>query len=375
MQILPYHRVVKDLNGRTPEAFLAEVRARVRGAPRRSGRGAEGRVRDVSRAAAWHAASHLDGGPAIADPVAGLDVQRLHDRAAGAGPRHRRRAHRQADRLRRRHPRRRRSWSGSSTAARRRSAFAMFPTTVDDLVAIADAGGIMPPKSTWFEPKLRDGLLDAPDLGQARVARPAGSVDVPWAFPRGRWPRPGAPMSVLVADAFEESGLTALKAAGCEVALPARPQGRRAGRGDPRRRRAEVLVVRSTKVTEAMLDAGRLALVVRAGAGYNTIDVAAASARGIYVSNCPGKNAIAVAELTFALLLAHRSPRRRQRRRSARRHLEQEALRQGDAAWPARRSASLGAGAHRARGDPPGARLRHAGACCGAAASTAAATR
>ena len=53
-----------------------------------------------------------------------------------------------------------------------------------------------------------------------------------------------------------------------------------------------------------MLDAGRLALVVRAGAGYNTIDVKAASARGIYVSNCPGKNAIAVAELTFALLLA-----------------------------------------------------------------------
>jgi D-3-phosphoglycerate dehydrogenase / 2-oxoglutarate reductase len=43
---------------------------------------------------------------------------------------------------------------------------------------------------------------------------------------------------------------------------------------------------------------------VRAGAGYNTIDVAAASRRGIYVSNCPGKNAVAVAELTFALLLA-----------------------------------------------------------------------
>ena len=53
-----------------------------------------------------------------------------------------------------------------------------------------------------------------------------------------------------------------------------------------------------------MLDAGRLALVVRAGAGYNTIDVATASRRGIYVSNCPGKNAIAVAELAFALLLA-----------------------------------------------------------------------
>ena len=53
-----------------------------------------------------------------------------------------------------------------------------------------------------------------------------------------------------------------------------------------------------------MLDAGQLALVVRAGAGYNTIDVAAASRRGIYVSNCPGKNAIAVAELTFGLILA-----------------------------------------------------------------------
>jgi D-3-phosphoglycerate dehydrogenase len=53
-----------------------------------------------------------------------------------------------------------------------------------------------------------------------------------------------------------------------------------------------------------MLEAGSLSLVVRAGAGYNTIDVATASARGIYVSNCPGKNAIAVAELAFALVLA-----------------------------------------------------------------------
>ena len=53
-----------------------------------------------------------------------------------------------------------------------------------------------------------------------------------------------------------------------------------------------------------MLEAGVLSLVVRAGAGYNTIDVATASKRGIYVSNCPGKNAIAVAELAFALILA-----------------------------------------------------------------------
>jgi D-3-phosphoglycerate dehydrogenase / 2-oxoglutarate reductase len=65
-----------------------------------------------------------------------------------------------------------------------------------------------------------------------------------------------------------------------------------------------VLIVRSTQVSEAMLDAGRLSLIVRAGAGVNTIDVAAASRRGVYVSNCPGKNAVAVAELTFALMLA-----------------------------------------------------------------------
>jgi D-3-phosphoglycerate dehydrogenase len=67
---------------------------------------------------------------------------------------------------------------------------------------------------------------------------------------------------------------------------------------------ADVLVVRGTQVTGPMLEAGTLSLIVRAGAGYNTIDVATASRRGIYVSNCPGKNAIAVAELTFALILA-----------------------------------------------------------------------
>ncbi|HMB29492.1 MAG TPA: NAD(P)-dependent oxidoreductase, partial [Blastocatellia bacterium] len=59
-----------------------------------------------------------------------------------------------------------------------------------------------------------------------------------------------------------------------------------------------------TRVTEAALAAGRLSLVVRAGAGFNTIDVKAASSRGIYVSNCPGKNSIAVAELAFAMILA-----------------------------------------------------------------------
>src|SRR5688500_11328834 len=110
-------------------------------------------------------------------------------------------------------------------------------------------------------------------------------------------------MKVLVADKFEKSGLDGLRAAGCEVVSDPDLKDE-ALREAIAATGADVLVVRSTRVTAPMLDAGRLALVVRAGAGYNTIDVAAASARGIYVSNCPGKNAIAVAELTFALLLA-----------------------------------------------------------------------
>jgi D-3-phosphoglycerate dehydrogenase len=110
-------------------------------------------------------------------------------------------------------------------------------------------------------------------------------------------------MKVLIADKFEKSGVEGLKAAGCEVVHEPDLKDEALTRAIAESG-AEVLVVRSTKVTEAMLDAGRLSLVVRAGAGYNTIDVAAASRRGIYVSNCPGKNSIAVAELTMALILA-----------------------------------------------------------------------
>src|SRR5437867_12462402 len=110
-------------------------------------------------------------------------------------------------------------------------------------------------------------------------------------------------MKVLVADKFEQSGIDGLKAAGCEVAY--QPDLKDAALVQALRETgADVLVVRSTNVTAPMLEAGALSLVVRAGAGYNTIDVATASTRGIYVSNCPGKNAIAVAELAFALVLA-----------------------------------------------------------------------
>jgi D-3-phosphoglycerate dehydrogenase / 2-oxoglutarate reductase len=67
----------------------------------------------------------------------------------------------------------------------------------------------------------------------------------------------------------------------------------------------EVLIVRSTKVTAADIAAGRsLALVIRAGTGVHTIDLPAASHRGVYVANCPGKNAIAVAELAIGLMIS-----------------------------------------------------------------------
>ena len=110
-------------------------------------------------------------------------------------------------------------------------------------------------------------------------------------------------MRILIADKFEQSGIDGLKALGGDVqydpALKDETLTAALASGG-----AQVLIVRSTAVTEPMLDAGQLSLIVRAGAGVNTIDVQAASRRGIYVSNCPGKNAVAVAELAIGLMLA-----------------------------------------------------------------------
>ncbi|HML15813.1 MAG TPA: 3-phosphoglycerate dehydrogenase family protein [Bryobacteraceae bacterium] len=110
-------------------------------------------------------------------------------------------------------------------------------------------------------------------------------------------------MRVLIADKFEQSGVDGLTSAGCEVSYqPGLKDDALAAAVEAFR--PDALVVRSTAVNEAILSAGALKLVVRAGAGYNTIDVAAASRRGIYVSNCPGKNSVAVAELAFGLMLS-----------------------------------------------------------------------
>jgi len=110
-------------------------------------------------------------------------------------------------------------------------------------------------------------------------------------------------MKILVADKFEQSGLDALKAVGCDVVFQPDASGDTLVAAI-KQSQAPVLVVRSTQVTETMMDAGALSLIVRAGAGVNTIDVTAASKRGIYVSNCPGKNSVAVAELALGLMLA-----------------------------------------------------------------------
>ena len=108
---------------------------------------------------------------------------------------------------------------------------------------------------------------------------------------------------MLVADPFGIAGLDALAALGCEVLY--QPKLKDQSLVDVlKASQVDVLVVRSTVVGAAALETPSLKLVVRAGAGYNTIDVATASMRGVYVSNCPGKNSIAVAELAFGLILA-----------------------------------------------------------------------
>ncbi len=108
-------------------------------------------------------------------------------------------------------------------------------------------------------------------------------------------------MKVLIADKFSERLINRLNALGCEVTYK---PGAKAEELPQLIAPYKILVVRSKQVAADTLKASEeLALVLRAGAGVNTIDVKTASARGIFVSNCPGKNSIAVAELVFALLL------------------------------------------------------------------------
>src|SRR3990172_2864605 len=125
-------------------------------------------------------------------------------------------------------------------------------------------------------------------------------------------------MKVLIADAFPKERLADVAALGFEVEhrpeIAVKELPRAIGS-------SSILVVRGKQVTGEVFERGAaLSLVVRAGAGTNTIDVATASRRGVYVANCPGQNAIAVAELAIGLApaLDRRPPHNRQALREGR---------------------------------------------------------
>jgi uncharacterized protein (DUF1015 family) len=157
VQILPYNRTVKDLAGRTPAQFLKMLRDRFPVAdgsptPRRKGEVAMYLDRkwywvDVTRARADDVSrgSSLDVSllqRAVLEQLLNIGDVRADKRIDFIGGARGTSALEQA-----------------VDSGRAAVAFSMHPVTVDDLMAISDAGGIMPPKSTWFEPKLRDGLL------------------------------------------------------------------------------------------------------------------------------------------------------------------------------------------------------------------------
>ncbi|MBL8999850.1 MAG: hypothetical protein JNK25_01785 [Phycisphaerae bacterium] len=111
------------------------------------------------------------------------------------------------------------------------------------------------------------------------------------------------PVKVLIADKFEKSGLDALAALGCTLVNEPGIGSDKIGPALAASG-AEVLIVRSTKVPRAAIEQGSaLRLIIRAGAGVDNIDTPAATARQVAVCNCPGMNAVAVAELTIGLLL------------------------------------------------------------------------
>jgi len=156
LQILPYNRIVRDLAGMTPDSFMRTLQDRFMIA---DGPASPVRRGDVSMflEGRWHTIA-LGEAPATATPAERLDVTRLQDAILapllGIGDV---RTDKRIDFVGgARGTAELESRVGSGDAS---VAFSLYPVDVQDLMAITDAGGIMPPKSTWFEPKLRDGLL------------------------------------------------------------------------------------------------------------------------------------------------------------------------------------------------------------------------
>jgi uncharacterized protein (DUF1015 family) len=158
MQILPYNRVLKDLNGLTPETLLQKVATVFEIKP-------NGKAQPVAKhelglfiAGQWHTLNFKPQFTATSDPIERLDVTILQKQILAPvfgidDPRTSKRINfvggiRGAAELEK-----------LVNSGEYACAFSMFPTSIEDLMAIADAGGIMPPKSTWFEPKLRDAMF------------------------------------------------------------------------------------------------------------------------------------------------------------------------------------------------------------------------
>ncbi|MAY74267.1 MAG: hypothetical protein CMJ31_05985 [Phycisphaerae bacterium] len=112
-------------------------------------------------------------------------------------------------------------------------------------------------------------------------------------------------MKILVADALEDVAIDGLRALGADLHLVPDASGDALAKAVGETR-PEVLVVRSTKAPAEVMDAagGSLKLIIRAGAGTDNIDKPAATERRVAVCNCPGMNAVAVAELTIGHLIA-----------------------------------------------------------------------
>ncbi len=158
LRILPYNRLVRDLKGQAPSevldrlARLGKLTAATDAAPDRTG------VFCVYLDGRWHRLELDPAGIDRSDPIASLDVSLLQDRVLspilGIGdPRTDKRIDFVGG-IRGTAELERRVSSGEMAIA-----FSLYPTTLDQLMAVADAGHVMPPKSTWFEPKLRSGLF------------------------------------------------------------------------------------------------------------------------------------------------------------------------------------------------------------------------
>ena len=157
VKILPYNRVVKDLAGRTPAQFLSALRQRLPvrdGTATPSGRGEASMFLDGR----WYALDLSRAGRADGSRAQSLDVALLEREVLGPlleiGDI---RTDKRIDFVG--GARGTSALEAAVASGQAAVAFSMHPVTLDDLMTISDEGGIMPPKSTWFEPKLRDGLL------------------------------------------------------------------------------------------------------------------------------------------------------------------------------------------------------------------------